>query len=131
MEVRHSRSLPPLSEAQLEIMNFVWDHGEVTVAQVWNELNTRRNVARNTIQTLIVRLRDKGWLRERIAGSVYWYRAAKRRKGTQRQMVTKLLDTAFAGSTEGLVMALLNGRQLSKEEADRIRNLIDESQRQE
>ena len=124
-------SLPPLSEAQLEIMNFVWDHGEVTVAQVWNDLNSRRDVARNTIQTLIVRLRDKGWLRERIEGSVYGYRAAKKRSGTQRQMVTKLLDTAFAGSTEGLMMAFLDGRQLSKEEADRIRELIDASQQQE
>jgi len=123
VEVNSSQALPPLSEAQLEIMNFVWDHGEVSVAQVWKELNSRRNVAR-----MIVRLRDKGWLRERIEGSAYWYRAAKRRKGIQRQMVTKLLDTAFAGSTEGLVMALLNGRQLSEEEADRIRKLIDESQ---
>ncbi len=112
-------------------MNFVWDHGEVTVADVWNELSSQRDVARNTVQTMIVRLRDKGWLLERIEGHIYWYRASKGRKGTQRQMVARLLDTAFAGSTEGLVMALLNRRHLSKEEADRIRNLIDEAQDKE
>ena len=28
----------PLSDAQLEIMNLVWDRGEVTVAEVWKAL---------------------------------------------------------------------------------------------
>ena len=40
-------------------------------------------------------------------------------------MVGRLMDTAFAGSTEGLVMALLQGRSLSEEEAQRIRAMID------
>ena len=126
---RHQSELPPLSESQLEIMNYVWDNGEVTVGQVWNELAARRKVSRNTIQTLIVRLRDKGWLRERIDGAVYWYRATKKRAGTQKQMVKKLLETAFAGSSEGLVMALLDSQRLSRDEADRIRELIDKSER--
>ena len=50
----------PLSEAQLEIMNLVWDHGEVTVVDVWKALTLRRKVARNTIQTMIARLEEKG-----------------------------------------------------------------------
>ena len=52
----------PLSEAQLEIMNLVWDQGEVTVADVWKALAKRRKLARNTMQTMIVRLEEKGWL---------------------------------------------------------------------
>ena len=58
-----SPRLPPLSEAQLEIMNGVWDHGEVTVAEVGKVLAGRRSVARNTVQTVLTRLEDKGWLR--------------------------------------------------------------------
>lgn len=124
-------TLPPLSEGQLEIMNYVWDNGEVTVGDIWSDLSTRREVTRNTVQTLVVRLRDKGWLRERIDGNVYRYKAAKKRSGTQKQMVAKLLDTAFAGSAEGLVMALLDARRLSNDEADRIRKLIDEAEKQQ
>ena len=30
--------LPPLSEAQMEIMNVVWNRGEATVADVWKAL---------------------------------------------------------------------------------------------
>ncbi len=36
--------LPPLSEAQIEIMNLVWDRGEVTVGEVWRALAARRKL---------------------------------------------------------------------------------------
>ena len=36
--------LPPLSEAQIEIMNVVWNRGEATVADVWKVLGSRRKV---------------------------------------------------------------------------------------
>jgi predicted transcriptional regulator len=44
-----------LSPAQLEIMNFFWDHGELSVAQVWKLVGGRRPIARNTIQTMLTR----------------------------------------------------------------------------
>lgn len=121
--------LPPLSEAQLEIMNVVWDRGEATVGEVWNALSAGRDVARNTVQTMIVRLEEKGWLQHRSGGQGFIYRATHLREETQKTMVRRLLETAFAGSTEGLLLALLGDRSLSKAEADRIRALIDEAAR--
>jgi len=49
MAKSNREGLPALSEAQLEIMQLVWDGGEVTVTDVWNVLTRRRAVARNTI----------------------------------------------------------------------------------
>jgi hypothetical protein len=43
--------------------------------------------------------------------------------------VRRLVDTAFGGSAEGMVMALLQGRGVSKEEAERIRAMIDRAER--
>lgn len=43
--------LPPLSEAQMEIMNVVWDRVEVTAADVWKALASRRKLARNSVLT--------------------------------------------------------------------------------
>jgi predicted transcriptional regulator len=39
------------------------------------------------------------------------------------------VDVVFAGSTEGLLAALLDRRTVSPEEAARIRKLIDKSER--
>src|SRR5436305_1271192 len=114
----------PLSEAQLEIMNLVWDRGEVTVAEVWKALAARRKVARNTVQTMMVRLEEKGWLTSQTEEHAFRYRAAVPREAVQGMMVRRLLDSAFGGSAEGLVMALLDGRGISKAEADRVRAMI-------
>jgi BlaI family penicillinase repressor len=114
----------PLSEAQLEIMNLVWDRGEATVAEVWKALSARRKLARNTVQTMMVRLEEKGWLTSQTDEHAFRYRAAVPREAVQGMMVRRLLDSAFGGSAEGLVMALLDGRGISRVEADRVRALI-------
>jgi predicted transcriptional regulator len=119
--------LPALSEAQLEIMNVVWDGGEVTVTDVWNVLAGRRQVARNTVLTLMDRLEKKGWLKRRAEGQTHYYAAAAPRDATLGQVVHRLVDAAFAGSAEALVLALLEGRGVSDEEAKRIRRLIDDA----
>ena len=54
--------LPPLSEAQTEIMNVVWERGETTLSQVCAALAERHDLARNTVQTQLTRLTEKGWL---------------------------------------------------------------------
>src|SRR4051794_19445542 len=119
---------PPLSEGQLEIMNLVWDRGEATVAEVWKDLSPRRKVARNTVQTMMVRLEEKGWLTSQTDEHAFRYRAAVPREAVQGMMVRRLLDSAFGGSAEGLVMALLDGRGISAAEARRIRALIERAE---
>ena len=117
-----------LTPAQLEIMNLFWERGELGVAQVWKVLSTRRKVARNTVQTMLTRLVERGWLLARPEGKAFCFRASRPRKSTLRRMVSQLLDTAFNGSASGMVMALLEARRLSPEEAQHIRTLIERSQ---
>lgn len=117
-----------LTPAQLEIMNLFWERGELGVAQVWKLLSARRNVARNTVQTMLTRLVERGWLLARPEGKAFCFRASRQRKSTLRRMVSQLLDTAFDGSASGMVMALLEARRLSHDEAQRIRTLIDRNQ---
>lgn len=114
-----------LTSAQLEIMNLFWERGELGVAQVWRLLGERRKIARNTVQTMLTRLVEKGWLQARSEGTAFCFRASRPRKSTLLAMVSHLLDTAFGGSASGLVMALLETRRLSPEEVQRIRKLID------
>jgi len=114
-----------LTPAQLEIMNLFWEHGELGVAQVRQMLSSRRAIARNTVQTMLKRLADKGWLHARAQGNAFVFRAARPRKSTLRGMLGQLLDSAFGGSASGLVMALMESRRISPAEARRIRDLIE------
>lgn len=115
----------PLTEAQRQIMEVVWDQEEVTVTQVRDELAQRREVARNTIQTMIVRLEERGWLKHRTEGRTFWYSANRPRTASLGAKVAQMVDRLFAGSPEEMVTALMEYRGLSADEADRIREMID------
>ncbi len=119
-----TRELAELSAAQLEIMNVVWERGEVTISEVWRELQQRRKIARATVQTVIFRLEEKGWLKHREVGQAFMFSAAVDQEETQRSLVTNLCDRAFDGSAAGLVWALLDDRGVGKKELERIRELI-------
>jgi BlaI family transcriptional regulator, penicillinase repressor len=123
------QGLPPLSEAQLEIMNVVWDRGEVTVAEVWRALAVDRKVARNTVLTMLTRLEEKGWLERDSVEHAHRYRASVPREATLGTILSRLVQTAFGGSAEGLLVALLQDRGVSKEEAARIRAMIDQAEK--
>jgi len=119
--------LPTLSEGQLEIMQVIWEKGEITVSEVWETLAARRDVARNTILTLMDRLEKKGWLSRHADGQTHRYIAAVSRQSTLGDVVHRLVETAFAGSADSMMLALLEGRGVSEAEAARIRAMIDKA----
>ena len=121
---------PPLpSDAQWEVLNILWDRGESTVGEIWRAFSARRPVARNTVLTLVTRLEEKGWLRHRIEGNVFRYSAAISQDRGLRQIARRLVDTAFQGSAEGLIMTLLGDGGLSDGEAERIRAMLENVRR--
>ncbi|HEX3356029.1 MAG TPA: BlaI/MecI/CopY family transcriptional regulator [Tepidisphaeraceae bacterium] len=122
-------SIRSLSPGQLEVMNVVWNLGEAGVAEVWGEISARRKVARNTVQTIMARLVEAGWLEHRLVRGAHLYRAARSRQRTVSGLVSRLVDSAFGGSATGLVLTLLEGERLSRNEADRLRELIDRAEK--
>ncbi len=122
------KPLPPLSETQLEIMNVVWRLGECTVADVLRELQQKRAVARNTVQTMLSRLDEKGWLTHRDDGGTFRYSAVVPRQRVQQRVLEQLVNAVFEGSAAGVLATLLENRSLSREEANRIRRMIDRAE---
>lgn len=122
--------LPALSESQLEVMQVLWSRGESTLGEVWAELSSKRKLAKNTVQTLLTRMVDKGWVTYRQEGNSFVYKSTRERQSARKQIVQRVLDAAFEGSTEGLVMSLLDARPVSPEEAERIKALIDQAEKQ-
>lgn len=120
----------PPSDAQMEVLNIIWERGEATVGEVWQAFSAQRPVARNTVLTLIARLEEKGWLRRRADGNALRYSAIVPQETALRQFAKRLVDTAFRGSAEGLVMALLGGNALSEGEAERIQAMLEKARRE-
>jgi BlaI family transcriptional regulator, penicillinase repressor len=116
--------LPGLTPAQGEIMDIVWELGEVSASEVRQVLSRTRAVARNTVRTLLERMEEKGWVTHCEDARTFLYSAAQPRQATIGQKVQEVVETVCGGSAEALVTALLDYRGLSSGELDRIRQML-------
>jgi predicted transcriptional regulator len=121
------QELPELTPAQGEIMEIIWERGEVSASEVRRVLAQTRAVARNTVRTLLERMEEKGWITHREEGRTFLYSAAQPRQVTIGQKVQEVIETVCGGSAEALVTALLDYRGLSPGELERIRKMLAEA----
>jgi BlaI family penicillinase repressor len=128
--MQRKRSVKPaLSAAQQELMDIIWERGEISASELGRLLPQNRVLARNTVRTMLVRMEEKGWLKHREEGRTYLYSAVLPRQATIGDKLRELVDTLCGGSPETLVTALLDDRGLSDAELDRIRTLLDNARR--
>ena len=119
----------PLSPAQREIMEIIWEHGEAAAIEIKQQLADGRNLAKETVRTMLQRMEEKGWLTHRVVGRTFFYSAAVPKSGAVGQSVVELLDTVCGGSPERLVTALLDYRGLSAAESARIEELLQQAKK--
>jgi predicted transcriptional regulator len=121
--------LPALSDQQLEIMGCIWELGETTVTDVWQQLCKRKQLARNSVLTVMDRLAKRGWLIKRPLANTHLYLPAIDRDTALGGLVKNLVESAFSDSPDRLMMALLDSRGVTSEEAKRIKAMIDASRK--
>jgi predicted transcriptional regulator len=88
---KHSLS-EVLGPLEAEIMDVVWDEGEVTVRDVHGSLNAKRPIAYTTVMTTLGRLTDKGLLRRVEAQPAHRFSALLTREQYARSTVKSVVD---------------------------------------
>jgi len=119
------KSLTPLGETEMEVLNRVWELQEATVKQVHEEILKQRKVAYTTIMTVMKNLADKGYLDYRKEGVSYVYSPAREPDKVRHSLLHGLLSKVFKGSPSALVQNLVEHESLSAEERDEIKRMID------
>jgi len=119
---------PPLTEAELRLMNVVWRLGKATVAEVAAALPKDLDLAYNTVLTTLRILEAKGYLRHAKANArAFVFRPVVGRMEATRSAVRQLLGRFFGDSPEALVLNLLEDDTLSHAELEKIRKLLQQS----
>jgi BlaI family transcriptional regulator, penicillinase repressor len=118
------KSLTPLGETEMEILQHVWDLGEASVSDVHQRILAYRKVAYTTIMTVMKNLSNKGLLSYEQRGVSYIYKAERTAEEVRQNLVQRLVSKAFAGSPAALVQTLVRSEHLSEEERQEIRQLI-------
>lgn len=113
-----------LGGRQLAIMRVLWDRGEATVMDVQESLDLERPLAYSTVATVLSRMEQKGLVRHRAQGRVFYYQPAITEDGISTSLVDELVDRIFGGSPSALVSHLLESDQVDPDELDRIKRLV-------
>jgi len=121
---RHKTSGP--TDRELTILRILWDSGPSTVREV-NEVMTKdRDTGYTTTLKLMQIMAEKRILIRDESQRQHVYRPAITEEKTQKQLVGDLLERAFSGSAEKLVMRALSAKKVSTKELKRIREMLDE-----
>jgi predicted transcriptional regulator len=99
-------------------MNVLWETGPATVQTVQRGL--KRDLAYTTVQTVLNVLHRKGKVTRSLKDRAYYYRPAVSRQKVARHAVRDLIDRLFGGSAEGLVMNMLEARDITPEVLARL-----------
>jgi predicted transcriptional regulator len=120
-----------LTEAELRLMDIVWDKGAATVAEVAAALPGEPGLAYNTVLTTLRILEQKGYVRHTKPreGRAFVYRAVVGRKQASRNAVRHVVRRFFANSPELLVLNLIDDGDLSQQALRNIRNLLAEGEK--
>ena len=120
------KSLTPLGETEMEILNHVWALGRATVADVRTRILPTRSIAYTTVMTVMKNLADKGFLRFDKDGTTYVYSPAREPEEVRHRLVRDLVSKVFQGSPLALVQTLVEHEALSDAERREIKEMIDQ-----
>ena len=117
-----------LTDAELEIMQVMWELESGTVRQVHEHLNQRRTLAYTTVMTMMGILEEKGHLTRVKQGRAYLYEPVRPKNQVIAGMVDDFVGKVFEGSARPLVLSLVKDRKLSKKDIEEIARLIEETE---
>ncbi|MEM0963100.1 MAG: BlaI/MecI/CopY family transcriptional regulator [Bacteroidota bacterium] len=122
------RTLNPLGETEMEVLQHVWDLGSATVSDVHERILATREVAYTTVMTVLKKLASKGYLTYEREGHAYVYSAAQSPDKVRADILGGLLDKVFRGSRAALVQTLVRQEPLTEAEAERLRQIVESIQ---
>ena len=116
---------PRPTDAELAILNVLWEAGPKSVRDVQHLLNQTKPTGYTTVLKMLQIMTEKGLVDRDESVRPQIYRARYSRSKTQRRLLTDLLHRAFDGSVRELVLQALATRKSSPQELEAIEELLD------
>ncbi len=114
----------PLTATELEMMNVIWRLGPCSVHQIVEALRPQRELAYTSVSTIVRILEQKGYVVSLKEGRGHRYQPAVSKQSYQAMSLERLVSNVFDGTPALLVQRLVDSKQLSVEELERIRAVI-------
>jgi BlaI family transcriptional regulator, penicillinase repressor len=117
--------IPTPTTREMEILKVLWDHGAANVRTVYKQLSVDKDLAYNTVQTLMRIMEDKGLLSHHVEGRTFVYTPCFSRD----ESAIRFLDRVFDGAADQLVQSLLRSEKIPADELERLHSMIRQARR--
>lgn len=121
------RTLPRPTDAELSILNVLWERGASTVRQIQERLG--EDTGYTTVLKFLQIMTEKGLVTRDESQHAHIYQPRLSKADTQRQLIDDLLDRAFGGSASKLVVQALSTQKATAQEIAEIRKIIEKLER--
>lgn len=111
-----------LTDREADVMQVLWDHGPSVVSEVKDKLSD--DLAYTTVLTILRTLERKGYVKHQEEGRVHRYFATVKEDAARKSALQQLTGKLFKGSSELLFTHLVGDRKLSKDQIERMRELL-------
>lgn len=119
--------LPTPTPRELEILKVLWEHGPKSVTDVHRQLRPAggKELAPNTVQTLLRIMETKGLVTHAESGRTFIYRPLFSRE----ESASRFLDRVFDGAASQLVSSLLKAEKIPPAELEQLRRLVNQARK--
>ncbi len=117
------------TDGELEILKVLWDRGPCELGMVCGALRQQRDVATTTVATMLKVMLEKKMVKRAKGPRGYQWSTRVTPDVTRRRLLRKLMTAAFDGSARGLVTHLVEDGELSPEDIEEIRHVLDQAPR--
>jgi BlaI family transcriptional regulator, penicillinase repressor len=115
---------PKPTDAELEILQVLWDLGPSTVREVHDVLQLSKHSQYTTTLKMMQIMAEKGLLDRDESARAHVYCPRQEREQVQMQVARHLLDRLFGGSAQSLLLGALSAKRASPEEIAALRQLL-------
>ena len=114
-----------LTARELEIMHVFWEHGEMSIADLQQQLAASgRELAYTTVATLVKILHEKAYVKQTNGARPFRYRPSKSFREVSGKLLKDVMQRVFGGSREALLVRLMEQDELSAKEREVLKRLI-------
>jgi BlaI family transcriptional regulator, penicillinase repressor len=118
---------PPVSDAERQVLQVLWEHGPGTVREVQERLKeTGCDWQRSTVITLLQRLEAKGYVDSDKSSHAFVFHAAVSRDELVHQRMCELANEFCDGNATPLLLSFAQRQRFSESELAELRRLIDD-----
>jgi BlaI family transcriptional regulator, penicillinase repressor len=114
------------TERELEILKILWERGEASVRDVYEQMRETASIVQNTVQAFLRTMEEKGLVRHRVTGRTFVYKPVAPREQTTRRLTSQFVQHVFDGAIDQVVETLFSHRTPTDAELARLEELVAE-----